>query len=365
MDIYEIRENEEIVNYILIDSNGKPVIPVVKYLKFLKNNKAVNTLKTYCYHLKLYFEFLEQKKVDYLEVDINLLADFIGWLQNPRSTNILFHQKSKKKKRTAKTINLIMTPVLGFYDYLYRLEKTENRISDKVEKEIPVKNKGFKPFLYHLTQGDNEKKNLLKLKEHKKRIKILKNNDLNKIIDSCKNLRDLFLINLLYDTGLRIDEALSLWIEDFNISDKSIKVRKSKTRAGEGRTVYASSETMNLFQDYLFEIHDGNGFDTNFVFVTLQGKNRGEPLTYGSAKAMVDRLVEETGIKFTPHTLRHTFATELHDEGVDIAIIQKLLGHEQVQTTISLYIHPSDETIRREYEKAQENKKRKEDDKFG
>jgi len=55
--------------------------------------------------------------------------------------------------------------------------------------------------------------------------------------------------------------------------------------------------------------------------------------------------------------LRHTYATELHEAGVDIAVIQRLLGHAHVQTTIQTYIHASDEIIRRSWEQAQSNKK--------
>jgi integrase/recombinase XerD len=79
-------------------------------------------------------------------------------------------------------------------------------------------------------------------------------------------------------------------------------------------------------------------------------------MTDGSVRSLIKRMKNKTGINFTPHMLRHTYATELHEAGVDIAIIQRLLGHAHVQTTIQTYIHASDETIRGSWEQAQSKK---------
>ncbi|WP_256242103.1 tyrosine-type recombinase/integrase [Bacillus sp. V3B] len=108
-----------------------------------------------------------------------------------------------------------------------------------------------------------------------------------------------------------------------------------------------------FFKDYLIDIHD---VDTNFVFINLSGPNKGEPLNYRAAIDVIERIRRKTQIDVTPHMLRHTYATELHEQGVEVSIIQKLLGHAQVQTTIQTYVHPSDETIRTEWQKAQENR---------
>jgi integrase/recombinase XerD len=67
-----------------LDEVGFPVVPVMKYLKYLdQTGKSNNTLKTYCYALKQYFIYLEERKIDYKEVGVKDLADFVGWLRNP------------------------------------------------------------------------------------------------------------------------------------------------------------------------------------------------------------------------------------------------------------------------------------------
>ncbi|WP_338134163.1 site-specific integrase [Brevibacillus laterosporus] len=67
-------------------------MPVAKYIKYLDNiGKAENTLKSYCYHLKLYFQFLEECGLRYHEVNLDILAHFIGWLRIPAYTIALFY----------------------------------------------------------------------------------------------------------------------------------------------------------------------------------------------------------------------------------------------------------------------------------
>lgn len=86
--------------YILIDDNGLPIIPVVKYLKHLDNiEKSSNTQKTYCYGLKLYFEFLEEIGKDYREVNFNDLSNFVGWLRNPFENNKVIGLKPSGLKK--------------------------------------------------------------------------------------------------------------------------------------------------------------------------------------------------------------------------------------------------------------------------
>ena len=340
--------------YLLIDGNNKPVVPVLKYLKYLDNiGKAENTLKSYCHHLKFYFQFLNEKEKEYRDVDLDLLGEFISWLRSPyQSTKVVQFQQTKAK-RSERTINTMLTHILGFYDYLMRVENYEKDLSERTKKQVIGNYRSFKPFLYHISKGKPIDKNILKIKEPRREVLTLTKAQVQAVHDACSNIRDALLIRILYEGGLRIGEALSLWIEDFDVGSTTIRVRKSKTVSGQGRKVYVSSDTMNVFQDYLIDIHD---VDTNFVFINLSGPNKGEPLNYRAAIDVIERIRRKTQIDVTPHMLRHTYATELHEQGVEVSIIQKLLGHAHVQTTIQTYVHPSDETIRTEWQKAQENR---------
>ena len=358
MKVQEIWVNGN-TRYMLLDSKGNPVLVVTKYLKYLdQTGKAGNTLKSYCYHLKLYFQFLVENKLNYKDINLNVLAYFIGWLRNPHQSTKILTMGATKEKRSKRTVNTILTCVMSFYDYLSRLDQYNNVISEDVKREMSSRFKTYKPFLHHITKGKSIEKNILKLKEPKRQVMLLSRSQVKILFEACNNIRDQLLIRMLYEGGLRIGEALSLWIEDVNIGKNAIIVRKSKTANGELRTVYVSSETINLFQDYLIDFHSEE-IDSNYIFITFTGENKGQPLSEGAVYSFVRRLRKKTGIDFTPHMLRHTFATELYESGMDIGAIQRLLGHAQVQTTIETYMHPSDETLRKSYEEAIDRKRGK------
>ena len=101
------------------------------------------------------------------------------------------------------------------------------------------------------------------------------------------------------------------------------------------------------------DILDELEIDTNFVFVKLKGKNKGQPLEYQDVNDLFKRLKKKTGIDVHPHLLRHTHATIYYQTTKDIKQVQERLGHSQIQTTMNMYLHPSDEDIRANWEIAQ------------
>ena len=134
--------------YVLLDKNGDTVIPVVKFLKFKENiGSTPNTLRLYCFNLKLYFEFLEQKNNQFNEVTMDLLREFVSWLQNPhQNIKVTSLHKKQETKRNARTANSCLISVLGFYGYLLRQEELSMNINEKFKKEISEINTNFKYF---------------------------------------------------------------------------------------------------------------------------------------------------------------------------------------------------------------------------
>ena len=363
MKVQEVKLDDNRRRYMLLDDKGLPIIPVVKYLKYLDNGeKSYNTQKTYCYALKLYFEYLKEIDVDYKKVNINILSDFVGWLRNPYENTKTIGIKPAKAKRTEKTVNLIVTVITNFYDYLFRTEEINNDMIEKLMKQVFTGGHVlYKDFLYHVNKSKPSNRNILKIKEPRRKIKILTKEEVGKVCMATTNIRDKFLIKLLFETGLRIGEVLSLFIEDFIfVHNKGHKIRLTdrgelpngaKLKTGE-REIYVSQELMDLFDDYEYEVLDELEIDTNFVFVKLKGENKGKPLEYQDVSALFKKLKQKTDMDVHAHLFRHTHATMYYRETKDIEQVRERLGHSQIQTTMNMYLHPSEEDIKSEWKKA-------------
>ncbi|HHD2587887.1 TPA: site-specific integrase [Clostridium perfringens] len=192
MKVQEVKLEDNQRRYLLVDDNGLPIIPVARYLKYIDNaEKSFNTQKTYCYSLKLYFEYLQDIDVDYRNVNINILSDFVGWLRNPYESNKVANMNPTKAKRTAKTVNLTITVVTNFYDYLYNTEELNNDMVDKLMKQVFTgSHKHYKDFLYHVNKDKPSSKNILKIKERRRKIKVLTKDEVQKVYNATTNIRD-------------------------------------------------------------------------------------------------------------------------------------------------------------------------------
>lgn len=351
--------------YLLIDANGLPVEPVAKYMKYLHNRESSsNTLRTYCTALKFYFTYLDQTGIDYQEVSFEKLSNFVAWLRNPYESNNVVPHKNVKAKRSESTVNNYLTVVTSFYDYLYRNELVDSDIVEKLMKKmfIGAGGNGYKGFLHHVNEGKPLSKNVLKLDEPKERVRVFSKEQVNEIYHSTTNIRDRFLVRLLFESGLRIGEALSLFLEDFHFDAKRRKHKIQLTDRGElpnggklktgERKLDISQGLMDLYDDYLYEVLDEFNPDHNFVLVKLWGKNVGQPLTYSDVYATFKEIERKTSIHITPHLFRHTHGTIFYLQTKNIKAVQERLGHSQIQTTINLYVHPSEDDIRKDWEKA-------------
>lgn len=361
MKVEMILTNNGKTRYVLLNNEGVFVEPVNKFLKFKDNSgSARETLRAYCYHLKFYFEFLEQKNLDYPDVGIDEMAEFLRWLQNPHMSVKVSSILPMVPIRKSNTVNTIMTAVEVFYDYLSRHIDYSIKLSDRLKRQMMGSRRGFKDFLYHINKDKLYHKKILKLKEAKSRPKTLPRKDIVLLIEACTNFRDEFLLHLLWESGMRIGEALALWIEDFEIDARRIHIRdrgelsnlaEIKT-ACSPRTLDVSADLMNMYLDYITEYHTDE-VDTNHVFIKISGKNKDHSLEYGDVTSLFKRLSKKTGIPVNPHMFRHTHLDSLRRLGWEPELVQKRAGHAHYQTTVQAYYHVTDEEVREAWEKTE------------
>lgn len=153
-----------------------------------------------------------------------------------------------------------------------------------MKKTISGSRRVFKDFLYHINKDRQYSARVLKLKTSKSYPKTVTKEQVQKLVDSCVNNRDKLLICLLWETGMRIGEALVLWLEDFEIDAQKVHIRDrgELENGAEIKTIHSprsidiSSELMNSFMNYVAEYHTDDVY-TNHVFVVLRGDNKGHP----------------------------------------------------------------------------------------
>ncbi|MBU7017804.1 MAG: tyrosine-type recombinase/integrase [Theionarchaea archaeon] len=163
--------------------------------------------------------------------------------------------------------------------------------------------------------------------------------EMDTLLNSIFNKRDLAIVRLLYASGLRVSELMMLNRD--SIEGNSIRVRSGKGK--KDRVVYVDSGTVNIIEEYFHERKDEN----EALFVNRRGKR----LTDRYVEILVKQHAKRAGIKkkVTPHTLRHTFATHLLQNQANIMVIKDLLGHASLSTT-QIYTHVTDEYKKEIYE---------------
>jgi integrase/recombinase XerD len=173
-------------------------------------------------------------------------------------------------------------------------------------------------------------------KKDKKLPEVLSREEVRTLIDSADTIKSRLIISMLYSAGLRVSELVNLKVNDINFKDRSGWVRRGK---GAKDRVFVISE--KLAEDLQYFINT-RGKENQFMF------SKAKPLTTRNIQKIMQGTRRRAGInkKITPHTLRHSFATHLLEQGTDIRVIQAMLGHSSLSTT-QVYTHISTEQIKK------------------
>lgn len=164
------------------------------------------------------------------------------------------------------------------------------------------------------------------------------------------------MMELLYATGLRVSELLSLKLSNLHLTSKIIKL------VGKGqkeRIVPVNDYAIKLLREYIINTRPKlikTLKDPGFLFLN----NRGQAMTRQGFFKILRIACREAGItkEVSPHTLRHSFATHLLEAGTDLRLIQELLGHEDIATT-QIYTHLNMKKIKEIYQEAHPRERRK------
>lgn len=284
------------------------------YINYLKIERQLspNTIDSYTRDLEDFYKFTGKSYKFVVKEDF---INYIAYLN---------------KKISARSINRHIVSIKNYFKFLER----NNLISNNPTTEITG------------------------LKMPKKMPRILSEEDINNLLDlpleDAYDYRNKAMLELMYSSGLRVSELLSLEVNniDFNMNLVRVYGKGSKERIvpiDDIATKYLF-EYINIYRNTLLK-----NKESDILFLN----SRGSKLSRQGFFKILKEIAREKGIKkeLSPHTIRHSFATHLLNNGADLRSIQTMLGHENIETT-QIYTHVSNNYVKENYEAAHPRSKK-------
>ena len=287
------------------------------FLEYLKNERrySSNTLLAYGNDIKEYMDFLEANEFG----DVDDISDRIAE----------FYMGDIRDKYNPRSIQGKSSSLKTFYNYFVDNQKIFEKnpflgiALPKVEKRLPK-------FVY-----DDEVTDFL--------------SSINTETDIGK--RDKLIFELLYGSGLRVSELTSMKLKDVDIDSRRILIHG---KGSKDRIVPMTKDAQEDFKTYIIVARPtllarSNNVENDIVFLNFHGGS----LTSRGVRDILNRVLEETSstMKVSPHAFRHSFATHLLNNGMDVRMVQELLGHSNLSTT-QIYTKLSKESLQEQYNKA-------------
>ena len=289
-----MEENKELVEYL-------------EYLKYQKNYSDY-TIKSYKDDVLEYLNYLNREALNFKKVEYSDIRFYLMYLKD-------------EKKDDNSSINRKLSSLRGFYKFMA--------------------NEGIvKSNVFSLVNGPKKSKKLPRYFEYNELEELFKVPDTRNPLGQ----RDLLLLEMLYTTGVRVGELVSIKVKDIDLNNRNILILG---KGNKERFVQFGEYCEDILKEYL---KDGrkilNSKDSEYLFLN----NNGGELTERGVRFILDKLIKQTGINknISPHMIRHSFATHLLNEGCDLLTVQKLLGHESIKAT-QIYTHVTTDRLKEVY----------------
>lgn len=322
------------------------IIEPSKYLKHKTDQRrSPNTVRRLAYGLTYYFDYITEQEVT-IEQVLNLkyaeqqehFIGFLSWLQAGKHDH-------RSKPANNNTCNSYLQTVFGFY--LFVILEYEQKGDIKVLERRDIS--------YNSSVGVRFRRSIQSfqgyLPREESKGKTIEKDKIITLLGASTSLRMQLMILLLAETGFRIGELLGVrYATDIDYENKTIKVEfrednqnGARAKNAEYRHAKISNETFDFLLLYISENRELIS-KSEYLFITCHGKTTGEPMTENGVYSALGVLEHRTGIKATPHMLRHYFANERRKAGWDIDKISAALGHKSISTT-EKYLNITDDEM--------------------
>ena len=357
----------------LLDETGEAVPEVSAFLRHLAaRDYSPNTLVAYAHDLQHLWRFLVSQGLRWEQVEPPHALDLLAYLRMVPSTHAVqrfglalttTHQGSAARCLAPKTINRILAAISSFYDYLitagqFARANPLEKIPDPRARASAVRHRSFLAGIHRQTPLRRR----VAVRTVERIPRVLERHQVSVLLDALRSTRDLALIRLMLDGGLRPGEVLSLHLEDVAYGRRRVTIRRRcdhprgarpKSRVERVVDLY-EPETLAAMTAYVMGERPADA-PTPFVFlVGGRGLRRYEPLSYAALVKLFRRACARAGLHepwLTPHSLRHTHATWMWEGGMRELTLQKRLGHASVEST-RVYTRVSDAAVVADYHRA-------------
>ena len=284
---------------------------VENYIQYLTDVKksSQNTIQSYRRDLVKMLDYLESNGVkDLSEVNTTLLRSYVLYMED--------------EKKSSATVSRSIASIRSFFIYLLENGKVKGNPTE-----------GLKP-----------------LKVEKKAPEILSIEEVNLLLeqpsgDTPKEIRDKAMLELLYATGLRVSELISLKMSDINLSLNYIECH-DRTKS---RIIPIENAAKYALNRYITEIRPSMCADSEYLFTNIKG----DMMSRQGFWKVLKSYAKKAGINkdITPHMIRHSFATHMVINGADLVSLQEMLGHSDISTT-QMYLKGKSSKLKEVYDKA-------------
>lgn len=307
-------------------------------------------------HIPRFFEYLDIEKgmsANTQQTYSRFLQNFLNWVRENNLENLKPHELNDEhiwryRVYLSKKVNYKKEPIKKSTRnyYLIALRGLLNYFADRDIASLPAEK-------VKLTKESKEKA-----------VKFLDIEQIEKLLLSpntltVTGLRDRAILETLFSTGLRVSELTALDREQIKISSPDDVLEVSVVgKGGHPRTVYFSPRAVKALKKYVLTRKDKD----KALFIRYKGpKGSAARLTPRSVENIIKKYVKKTGVPLltSPHTLRHSYATDLLSQGVDLRVIQEFLGHRNIATT-QVYTHITSQKLRDIHKKFHGGKEMKE-----
>ena len=288
------------------EGNVKELNDYLDFLKYQKNYSDY-TIESYLNDICEYLDYINSEGLAFKDIEYSDIRFFLMYLK-------------ETKKDNNSSIDRKLSALRGFYKYMA--------------------NEGIvKSNVFSLVSGPKKSKKLPRYFEYNELEEMFNVPD-----DTPLGQRDLLLLEMLYATGCRVGELVSMKVSDIDFGRSNILILG---KGNKERYVTYGEYCEDALKKYL---NDGyktlNKNNIDYLFLN----NNGGVLTERGVRFILEKIIKQTGINknISPHMIRHSFATHLLNEGCDLLTVQKLLGHESIKAT-QIYTHVTTDRLKEVY----------------